>query len=531
MFKVLIADNMAKESLEVFKKYKDIQVDVNTGLSPEELSKIIGNYDGLIVRSATKFKGEVLEKASRMKVVGRAGAGVDNIDVETASKKGIIVMNTPGGNSSAVAELAIALIFSLSRNIVPASISMKNGKWEKKELAKTSVEVAGKVLGVLGAGNIGSIVANRALGLKMDVLVYDPFLTEEKASLMGVKKVAKLEEIYKAADYISLHLPKNDQTKGLINKDTLAKMKDGVFLINCARGGIINEKDLLDALNSGKVKAAAIDVFEKEPVDPDNPLVNHPNVTCTPHLGASSVEAQINVAIAIANQVGDYLTSGIICNALNAPSLDETTRQVLEPYVSLAQKMGTLYRQFANTNISEIEISYEGEVYNLPINAVTTSLLIGLLKESVDGVNFVNAIMVAKDMGMKIIESKKPESLDYASQINLTAKHKEGTTIIKGAVFNEGMFRIVEIDGFIVDFKPEGNLLLSINNDMPGFIGEMGTAIGKAGLNIANMELGRNTETKKALSFFQIDGNIPDSLLDNIKEIKALEKVYRIKMS
>lgn len=530
MFKVLIADNVADEGLNVFKDYKGIHVDVNTGLSPDELAKIIGDYDGLVVRSATKFKGEVLEKAVKMKVVGRAGAGVDNIDVDAASQKGIIVMNTPGGNSSAVAELTIALIMALSRNIGKANITMKDGKWEKKALAKTSVEIAGKILGLLGAGNIGSIVANRALGLKMEVLVYDPFLTEEKASLMGVKKVDKIDDVYKKADYISLHLPKNEQTINLINKDTISKMKDGVFLINCARGGIINEKDLLDALNSGKVRGAALDVFEKEPVDPDNPLIKHPNIVCTPHLGASSVEAQINVAVAVAHQVSDYLITGEICNAINTPSLDIGTRNLITPYVTLAKKMGTLYRQFANINISEVEIEYEGDVNNLPISSITTSLLIGLLKDSVEGINFVNAQMMAKDMGIKITESKNPESFDYASQITLIANHKKGKTVIKGAVFKEGMIRIVEIDEFVLDFEPEGNLLLLMNKDMPGFIGEIGTIIGNAGLNIANMELGRNKEAKKALSFIQIDGDIPDDIIDKITKIKTLEKVYKINM-
>jgi len=530
MYKLLVADNMANEGLDVLKKYKDIEVDVKTGLPPEELSKIIGDYDALIVRSASQFKGEVLENAKKMKVVGRAGAGVDNIDVENASKKGIVVMNTPGGNSSAVAELTIALMLSLSRNIVQAAISLKNGKWEKKTLAKTSVEVAGKILGVLGAGNIGSIVAERAVGLKMDVLVYDPFLTDDKALKMGVKKVSSLDEIYTKSDYITLHLPKNDQTINLINKDAISKMKDGVFLINCARGGIINQDDLLEALNSGKVKGAAIDVYEKEPVEPDNPLVLHPNVTCTPHLGASSVEAQINVAIAIAYQIGDYLTKGEIKNAVNAPNLDADTRKILEPYINLSQKIGSLYSQYIKSSIKEIEIKYEGNVVNYSTEPITTSLLIGLLKNSVEGINYINAQMTAKDMGINITEIKKPESKDYTSTITLKAKHNEGKTLIKGAVFKEGMIRIVEIDDYTLDFSPEGNLLLTLNKDIPGFIGKIGTIIGEAGLNISNMELGRNKKIGKALSFIQIDNEIPDEIINKIAKIDCLEKVYKIKI-
>ncbi|OHD25371.1 MAG: phosphoglycerate dehydrogenase [Spirochaetes bacterium GWD1_27_9] len=530
MFKILVADSVAKEGLEAFKAYKDITVDVKTGLPPEELSKIIGDYDGLVVRSATQFKGEVVDKALKMKVVGRAGAGVDNIDVPLATKKGIVVMNTPGGNSEAAAELAVSMIMSLSRNIVAATMSMKDGKWEKGKFEKTSVEVAGKTLGVLGLGNIGTLVANMGMGLKMEIAAYDPFLTEERAAILGVKKYATVEEVFQVADYVTLHLPKNEQTVNLVNKDSIAKMKDGVYVINCARGGIVNEKDLLDALNSGKVKGAGLDVFEKEPVDPESFLVKHPNVICTPHLGASTVEAQVNVAVAIAKQIGDYLTKGEIKAAVNIPNLDSNTREIITPYVSLSKKIGDLYRQFANMNLSLIELEYAGEVYNLPENPITHAFLIGLLKDVTEGINFVNAPSIAKDMGIKVIESKKNESLDYASQITLTAHHKEGKTVITGAVFKEGMQRIVGIDDFKVDLAPEGNFLLTINNDIPGFIGSIGTLIGEANLNIANMELGRNGN-KEAMSFIQIDDEIPNSLLEKIaKNVTALKKVYRIKL-
>lgn len=531
MFKILISDGFAEEGMEVFKQFKDIEIDLRKSVSPEELVDIIEQYDGLIVRSATKFKGEVIDKAKNLKIIGRAGAGVDNIDVEAVSKKGIVVMNTPGGNSSAVAELTIAMIMALSRNIVPATITMKEGKWEKKIFGKTSVEVAGKILGIIGVGNIGSIVSDRAKGLKMEVIVFDPFLTEEKAAIMGVKKVNSIDEIYKSSDYITLHLPKNEETINLINKESISKMKDGVFLINCARGGIINEKDLLDALNSGKIKAAALDVFEKEPVDPDSALVKHPNVICTPHLGASSVEAQINIARIIANQIGDYFSKGEIRNAINVPSLDAATREFISPYLDLAQKMGIFYRQFGSTNITEIEILYSGEVYNLSLTAITNSLLIGLLCKTFEGINFVNAQMIAKETGIKIVESKNPESHDYASQIILNVKHKKGTTVIKGAVFSKKIIRIVGIDTFVLDFEPKGNILLTKNKDVPGFIGEIGTVLGNSGLNISNMELGRDVKLKKALSILQIDGEIPDEVLEKVSKVSALEEVFRIKMS
>ena len=531
MFKVLVADSIANEGIETLKEYKNISVDVKTGLKPEELENIIHEYDALIVRSATQFKGKLVEKATKMKVVGRAGAGVDNIDVSLATKKGIVVMNTPGGNSQAAAELTIAMITALSRNLVQATMSMKSGKWEKGKFEKTSVEISGKTLGIIGVGNIGSIVASRALGLNMDVIVYDPFLTEERASILGVKKVDNLDYIYKNSDYITLHLPKNEQTVNLINKDTISKMKTGVYIINCARGGIVNEKDLLEALESGKVKGAGLDVFEKEPVDPDNPLVKHPNVICTPHLGASTVEAQVNVAVAIAKQIGDYLTKNEIKNAVNIPNIDSNTMTIIKPYLDLARKMGTLYRQFANMNINKIEIDYSGDVYNLPINPITHSLLIGLLSDMVEGINFVNAPIVARDRGIEIIEISNSVSKDYASQISFSTYYKDGKTVIKGAVFKEGLIRIVSIDDFRVDFIPEGNLLLTINEDKPGFIGAIGTILGNAGLNIANMELGRDPSKKEALSFIQIDGDIPDNIIEDIKKnISTLKKVFKIKM-
>jgi len=532
MFKILVADSIAKEGLEAFKAYKNLQVDVKTGLPAEELVKIIADYDGLVVRSATQFKGELVEKATKMKVVGRAGAGVDNIDVPLSSKKGVVVMNTPGGNSEAAAELAVTMMTALSRNVVAASMTMKDGKWEKSKFEKTSIEFSGKTLGIAGVGNIGSRVAKMAIGLGMNVIAYDPFLTDDKAAALGVKKVETLDGIYKDSDYITLHLPKNEQTINLINKNTIAKMKDGVYIINCARGGIINESDLLEALNSGKVRGAGLDVFEKEPVAPDNPLVKHPGVVCTPHLGASTVEAQVNVAVAVAKQMGDYLTTGEIRNAVNIPSLDATVREVIKPYLTLSQKIGDMYRQFANMSISELEIEFAGEVTKLPTSPIIYSLVIGLMRDVCEGINFVNAPVVIKDRGIKITELKKEESDDYTSRVTVTAHHKEGKTVIKGAVFKEGLYRIVGIDDFKVEFIPEGNLLLTINTDKPGFIGNVGTAIGESGLNIANMELGRNASKTQALSFIQIDQEIPDSLIEKLsKSVPGIIKINRIKMN
>jgi D-3-phosphoglycerate dehydrogenase / 2-oxoglutarate reductase len=530
MYKVLVADSCAKEGLDVFNKYPEIQIDVKTGLKPEELCEIIGEYDGLVVRSASQFKGDVVEAAKKMKVVGRAGAGVDNIDVPLATKKGIVVMNTPGGNSEAAAELAVTMIMALSRNIVKASMSMKENKWDKNALAKTSVEVLDKTIAVIGAGNIGGIVASRAVGLKMNVLVFDPFLTEEKAQAMGVKKIENLDDIWPLADYITLHLPKNEKTVNLINKETISKMKKGVYIINCARGGIVNEDDLLDALNSGYVAGAGLDVFNKEPVDPDYALVMHPNVICTPHLGASTVEAQVNVAIAIAYQIGDYLTKGVVNNAVNVASVDPVTSVKVAPFVELSQKIGSLYGQTGNLNIKEIEMTFAGEVYQYPVNMAMNSFLMGLLKDSVEGINFVNSAMAATEKGIKIIEKKIPEGEDYASELVVKITHNEGITVVKGAVFQGGIYRIVGFNDFVVDFIPEGNLLYTVNEDVPGVIGMLGTIIGEAGVNIANMELGRNNN-KEAVSFIQIDGEITDALVDSIKsKINAIKVVKAVKM-
>jgi len=531
MFKILIADNIANEGLTAFKEYEDIQVDVKTGLPPEELSKIIGDYDGLVVRSATQFKGELIEKATKMKVVGRAGAGVDNIDVNLSSKKGIVVMNTPGGNSEAAAELAVAMITALSRNIVQASMSMKEGKWEKSKFEKTSVEVAGKTLGILGVGNIGSIVAKHAIGLGLEILAYDPFLTEEKAISIGVKKIETIDEVLKFADYVTLHLPKNEDTINLFNKERFAKMKNGAYLINCARGGIINETDLLEALNSGKIKGAGLDVFEKEPVDPDNPLVKHPNVITTPHLGASTVEAQINVSIAIAKQIGDYFTKGEIKNAVNVPNLDVNTRDKLLPYITLARKMGSFYSQSGEMPVNEILIEYIGDVSTLPTTPMTYSFLVECLSRVSEDINFVNAIHIAKERGIKVIEKKIADSENYASQIKMTATFNGGTNSLTGAIFKEGRIRLVGINDFEFDLYPEGSFLLTKSNDIPGFIGEIGTFLGQANINIANMELGRNPQ-KLVMSFIQVDNEVPDSLIEKMmSNVKALQKVYKINLN
>jgi len=393
--KVLIADSMSKQALEVFKKFEEIEVDVKTGLSPEELKKIIKDYDGLAIRSATKVTEDLIDAAPKLKVIGRAGIGVDNVDIPAATKKGIVVMNTPLGNANAAAEHAIALMLSLARHIPQANASMKEGKWEKKKFM--GIEVMDKTLGIIGLGNIGSIVASRASGLKMNIIAYDPFLSEERAKQKGVELVS-LDELFAKSDFITIHTPLTPETKNMINKDTFAKMKDGVMIINCARGGIVNEKDLCDAIKSGKVAGAAIDVFEKEPTPADHPFHAIDEIITTPHLGASTEEAQEKVASAIAEQIGLFLTTGTIINSVNVHSVDSETMSKIGPYLDLARNMGRFLAQVCPFAISEVEMEYRGEMIKSDLTLITQAAVTGILSHFMpETVNIINAPLLAKE--------------------------------------------------------------------------------------------------------------------------------------
>jgi len=525
--KVLISDDLSKQGIEILKN-AGLEVDVRSGMKPEELKAIIKNYDGLIIRSATKVTAEIIEAAEKLKVIGRAGSGLDNVDKGAATKKGIVVMNTPGGNTITTAEHAIGLLFAVARQIPQATASMKEGRWEKKKFM--GVELYKKTIGILGIGNIGSQVARRCLCLGMNVLAYDPFLSDEKARELGVKKV-DLQELFKNSDFISIHTPLTPETKNLINKDTIAMMKTGVRIINCARGGIVNEKDLLEALESGKVAGAALDVFEQEPCPPDHPLVKHPNVVCTPHLGAATVEAQENVAIAIAEQIVDYLVHGVIRNAVNFPSIPPDQVAMLQPYIDLAERIGLFASHLFEGGITELAVEYRGEASTINTAPVTIAAIKGLLTPLLqETVNFVNAPVIAKERGIDIKETKAKEAGDYSTLLTLRVGSPEKGLTISGTLFSRKSPRIVQVDRFPVEIVPEGIMLLIYNNDRPGVIGNIGTLLGKNNINIGRMHFGRESQGGLAISVVNIDSEVSDAILDEIKRLPNIISVKLIRL-
>jgi D-3-phosphoglycerate dehydrogenase len=521
--RVLVSDNISEKGVELMKK-AGLKVDVKTGLSPDELRSIIGEYHGLVIRSATKVTADVIEAAKNLKVIGRAGSGLDNVDKEAATKRGIVVMNTPGGNTITTAEHTIALMFALARNIPQATASMKEGKWEKKKFM--GVELFNKTLGVVGLGNIGSQVAKRAQALQMNVIGYDPYLSDEKARELGIEKVS-LEEIFARSDFITLHTPLTEDTRNLINKETIAKMKDGVRIINCARGGIVNEKDLYEALESGKVAGAALDVFEKEPPE-DLTLIKHPKVICTPHLGASTREAQENVAVAVAEQIIDYLINGIIRNAVNFPSIPADEVPVLSPYIQLAEKMGAFIAQIYEGGITEATLEFRGEAQELKTKPVTIAAIKGLLEPVIpETVNFVNAPVIAKERGIEVKETMSPESGDYHSMLTLRIKANGKTHYVEGTLYGKKDPRFVRVDEFPVEIIPEGTMLYIHNHDRPGVIGNIGSTLGKNNINIARMHFGREKPGGMAISVVSVDQDVSEEVL---KELKSLPNIVDVKV-
>jgi D-3-phosphoglycerate dehydrogenase / 2-oxoglutarate reductase len=521
--KVLISDKLDPLSVEIFKR-KGVDVDYKPGMSADELLKVIGEYDGLAVRSETKVTSEVLKAAKKIKVIGRAGIGVDNIDVAKATEAGIVVMNTPFGNSVTTAEHAIAMMFALARQIPQANKSTHEGKWEKSKFMGT--ELYNKVLGVVGSGNIGSIVADRALGLKMHVIAYDPFLTEERAVQIGVKKV-ELEELFAKADFITLHVPKNDKTSGLINKDTIAKMKDGVRIINCARGGIIIEADLKEALDSGKVAGAALDVFDIEPAK-ENVLFGHENIVCTPHLGASTTEAQVNVALQVAEQMADYLVTGAVVNALNMPSISAEDAPRLKPYLKLAEQLGSFAGQITENAIEKIEIDYEGTVTEINTDPITSVLISYLLGSQIDNVNMVNAMQVAKARGIEIKQAYSGSGKDWRSMINVTVTTDKRTRNVTGTLFTGKEPRIVNIEGVPIEAALSKHMLFIRNDDKPGLVGGVGSLLGDAGQNIADFRLGRKEGAGEAICIVSLDAPVPDALFEKISKLPQIQSVKRL---
>ncbi len=520
--KVLVSDNISTKGIEILKK-AGLDVDVKTGMKPEELVAVIGDYHGLVVRSATKVTAKIIDAASNLKVIGRAGSGLDNVDLTAATKKGIVVMNTPGGNTITTAEHTFSLMCAIARQIPQATASMKEGKWEKKRFM--GVELFNKTLGVIGIGNIGSQVAKRAQAFAMNVIAYDPFLSEEKAKDMGVEKV-NLEELFRRSDFITIHTPITAETRNMINKETIKIMKSGVMIINCARGGIVNEKDLYDALVEGKVSGAALDVFEKEPAQ-NNPLLTLDSVVSTPHLGAATKEAQENVATAIAEQIADYLVQGTIRNAVNFPSIPADQVARLQPYINLSEKLGLFSAQIFEGGVTEITIEYRGEASEIDTAPVKIAAIKGFLSPILEEtVNFVNAPFIAKERGIEVKETKSADAGDYQSMIALRIKAKDKESYITGTLFSRKDPRIVAVDGFKIEIVPEGELLFIHNNDRPGVIGNIGTLLSKNNINIARMQFGREAPGGRAISVITIDS---PAAPDIIEEIKALPNVLFLK--
>ncbi|MCD2316367.1 phosphoglycerate dehydrogenase [Sphingomonas sp. IC-11] len=518
MPKVLISDKMDPKAAQIFRE-RGVEVDEITGKTPEELKAIVGQYDGLAIRSSTKVTKDILEAATNLKVVGRAGIGVDNVDIPAASAKGVVVMNTPFGNSITTAEHAIALMFALARDLPEADRSTQAGKWEKNRFM--GVEVTGKTLGLIGAGNIGSIVADRALGLKMKVVAYDPFLTEERAIELGVQK-ATLDELLARADFITLHTPLTDQTRNILSAENLAKTKKGVRIINCARGGLIDEAALKEGLDSGHIGGAALDVFVTEPAK-ESPLFGTPNFISTPHLGASTTEAQVNVAIQVAEQMADYLVSGGVTNALNMPSLTAEEAPKLKPYMGLAEKLGSLVGQLAHGAIDRISIHMEGAAAELNPKPLTSAVLKGFLGTQTDTVNMVNAPLLARERGMEVREIRTEREGDYHTLIRVSVRTADGERSVAGTLFGDQAARLVELFGIKVEADLTGAMLYVVNEDAPGFIGRLGTTLGEAGVNIGTFHLGRRQAGGEAVLLLSVDEPVTADLLAKVKALPGVK--------
>lgn len=525
--RILISDSLSEEGIDILKEVKEFEVDVKTKIPPQELKETIKDYDALIVRSGTKVTKEIIENANRLKIIGRAGVGLDNVDLEAATKRGIIVMNTPGGNTISTAEHTMTLILSLSRNIPQADNSIKRNEWERNKFM--GVEIYGKTLGIIGLGRIGGEVCKRAISFGMKIIAYDPFLPVDKAKELGAELV-ELDELYRRADYITIHTPLTDQTKYMINEDAFKKMKKGLRIINCARGGIVDENTLFKAIEEGRVAGAALDVYDNEPPK-DSPLLRLKNVVLTPHLGASTEEAQVNVAIDIAESVKDALLNRGIRNAINVPCVEPELCKVLDPYIQLAEKMGCMAAQLGDGHIKEIRIKYSGDIANLATSSVTVALVKGMLTPVLqETVNYVNALIIAKERGIIVNESKSTELEDYTSLITLEALTQKSRRSITGTLFTKKDPRIVKIDEFHVDAVPEGYMIVAYNIDVPGIIGQIGTILGRNNINIATMTFGRETQGGKAISVLNVDSPVPEAVLGEIRGSKNILDARLIKL-
>ncbi|MFC7702878.1 phosphoglycerate dehydrogenase [Plastorhodobacter daqingensis] len=511
--KVLVSDKLSETAVQIFRD-RGVEVDYlpDLGKDKDKLLEVIGQYDGLAIRSATKVTEKVLQAATKLKVIGRAGIGVDNVDIPAASKKGVIVMNTPFGNSITTAEHAIAMMFAVARQLPEASASTHSGKWEKNRFM--GVELFNKTLGVIGAGNIGGIVCDRALGLHMKVVAYDPFLSEERATAMGVTKV-ELDELLARADFITLHVPLTDKTRNILSRENLAKTKKGVRIINCARGGLVDEAALAEALKSGHVAGAGFDVFETEPAT-DSPLFHLPNVVVTPHLGASTTEAQENVALQVAEQMSDYLLTGAVQNALNMPSVTAEEAAVMGPWVKLAQHLGAFIGQMTDEPIKAINILYDGTVATMNLQALNAAAIAGIMKATNPDVNMVSAPVIAKERGVQVSTTRQEKSGVFDAYMKITVVTETRERSIAGTVFSDGKPRFIQIKGITIDAEIGANMLYTTNEDVPGIIGTLGRTLGENGVNIANFTLGRSGVGKDAIALLYLDEPAPQKALDDL---------------
>ena len=526
--KILVSDPLHEEGLKILNNEKKFQVDVKPKQTPDELKKTIKGYDAVIVRSATKLTKDIIEAADTLRLIGRAGVGLDNVDVAAASKKGIMVVNAPAGNTMSTAEHTFSMIAALSRNIAQADHSMKTGKWEKKKFM--GVELYGKTLGIIGLGRIGAEVAKRALSFGMKIIAYDPFLPNEQAERIGIE-LADLDKVIKESDYITVHTPLTDDTRYILNEKAFKKMKKGVRIINCARGGIVEEAALIKALSGGGIGGAALDVFEKEPLDPASPLLKFDNVILTPHLGASTEEAQVNVSIDIANTVRDALLDRGIRNAINIPSLEPELAKTIQPFLGLAERIGALQTQLVEGHIKQVKISYVGEIVNYDLKPVTIALIKGMLEPILqETVNYVNALVIARERGIKILETKVSEIEDFAHLICVELVTEKMKSSVTGTLFTKVDPRIVKINDYYVDAVPQGHMLIITNKDVPGVVGSVGTILGENNINIAGMTFGRQKKGGNALSILNVDTAVSREIVDKLKKAENIYDVKPIKL-
>jgi D-3-phosphoglycerate dehydrogenase / 2-oxoglutarate reductase len=527
-FRVLLSDSLSPPGIEVFKRDPRISLDIQTDRSPAELAEIIAPYDALVIRSSTRVTRELIERADSLKVIGRAGVGVDNVDLDAATRRGIVVMNSPMGNSVTTAEHTISMMMAMARHIPAANAAFRAGKWERSKF--TGIEVFNKTLGIIGMGNIGRIVADRALGLKMKVIGFDPILTPDAAARIGVTMVG-LDELFRRSDFITVHTPLTDETRGLVGAAAFAMMKGGARVINCARGGIIDENALYTALKSGKVAGAALDVFVDEPPPRDHPLLALNNVIATPHLGAATDEAQFQVAIDIANQIVEFLTEGTISHSVNIPALTIKELEILGPHLALAEKLGRLAAQLIDQPPTQITVGFAGEAANLKPEPIVASVLKGVLSGFLDqNFNLVNAPYIARERGITVTETRSRETTDYINTLAVMVRTPHGLHDVAGAVVGNRAIRLVRIDGYPIEAAPEGYFLMLHNRDVPGVVGAVGTLLGQAGINIAGLELGRDRAGGTALSLVEVDGPVPAPVLENLKTIPAITSASLIKL-